>query len=54
MKDLEPPYHPPLARMARSRGIIEMKLKIGADSTVLSGRICTHRLLKYGAYSTER
>jgi outer membrane biosynthesis protein TonB len=35
VKHLEPPY-PPLARMTRVEGIIEMKLNFGADGTVLS------------------
>jgi hypothetical protein len=36
VKHLEPPYYPPLARMTRVGGTIEMKLKIAADGTVLS------------------
>jgi hypothetical protein len=36
VKHLEPPYYPPLPRMTRVGGTIEMKLRIGADGTVLS------------------
>jgi hypothetical protein len=36
VKHLEPPCYPPLARMTRVSGTIEMKLKIGADGAVLS------------------
>jgi outer membrane biosynthesis protein TonB len=36
VKHLEPPYYPPLARMTRVSGTIEMKLKIGAGGAVLS------------------
>jgi len=35
-KHVEPPYYPPLPRMTRAGGTIEMKLKIGADGAVLS------------------
>jgi|SRR5580698_2537064 hypothetical protein len=36
VKHLEPPYYPPLPRMTRVGGTIEMKLKIGTDGRVLS------------------
>jgi hypothetical protein len=37
VKHLEPPlYYPPLARQTRLSGTIVMKLKIGADGTVLA------------------
>lgn len=39
VKHLEPPYYPPLVRMTRVSGTIEMKLKIGADGTVVSVEI---------------
>lgn len=35
-KHVEPPYYPPLPRMTRVGGTIEMKLKIGTDGRVLS------------------
>lgn len=35
-KHVEPPYYPPLPRMARVSGTVEMKLKIGVDGKVLS------------------
>ena len=36
VRHLEPPYYPPLPRMIRVGGTIEMKLKIGRDGRVLS------------------
>ncbi len=36
VKHLEPPYYPPLPRMTRVGGTIEMKLKIGTDGRLLS------------------